>query len=520
MNKKIKYIVSYLVVAILSIISLGAQTQTENHVVTKTYKTKSQTSLTTSDASKVTTAIQYFDELGRAKQSVIVKGGAGSYANNALPYDWSAGTPTNSGFYNLNGGSAGNQIVNGTTPFGDTDLLWECISITTGQSSDPDGGWNTDYMSVDETKAYRYTVWVKKTGDLADGVTYHGTQFVDNLDGTYNSGPYFWFGDLPQLDTWYLMVGYIHPTGYTGGDLGISGVYDINGNKVLDGTEFKWSVHNTSDKRFRNYLWGATQTATRQYFWSPVVQKIDGNEDSLDDIITSTSVFDNQDIVAKDIVTGYEYDGFGRQAKQYLPYASSNTDGRFEASAKEDTQSYYLNRYGVDFPGITNPADINAFSEQVFENNALNRPTEQTAPGLAWKQSDVLVTGQEYSDGHTIKFNYELNVANEVKYFPVATVVFGDTYTPSLGTQSHYNAGELTKTITKDENWTVSDGLNRTTEEFKDKNGQVVLKRTYNNSQAHDTYYIYDDFGNLTYVLPPKAADQTITQTVLDELCY
>ena len=78
--------------------------------------------------------------------------------------------------------------------------------------------------------------------------------------------------------------------------------------------------------------------------------------------------------------------------------------------------------------------------------------------------------------------------------------------------QSYYTANELTKTITKDENWMISDGLNHTTEEFKDKNGQVVLKRTYAlagtlTPQAHDTYYVYDDYGNLSFVLPPKASD-------------
>ncbi|MFY0604943.1 MAG: RHS repeat-associated core domain-containing protein, partial [Flavobacteriaceae bacterium] len=85
-----------------------------------------------------------------------------------------------------------------------------------------------------------------------------------------------------------------------------------------------------------------------------------------------------------------------------------------------------------------------------------------------------------------------------------------------------YPAGELTKSVTKDENWSVSDALNKTTEEFKNKNGQVILKRTYNGGQAHDTYYVYDDYGNLTYVLPPKAeADTTVpTSTVLSELCY
>ncbi|HEX8577235.1 MAG TPA: RHS repeat-associated core domain-containing protein [Flavobacterium sp.] len=75
-----------------------------------------------------------------------------------------------------------------------------------------------------------------------------------------------------------------------------------------------------------------------------------------------------------------------------------------------------------------------------------------------------------------------------------------------------YSAGQLYKTITKDENWTgtTDPATNHTTEEFKDKEGRVVLKRTYstvnNVSEAHDTYYVYDIYGNLTYVLPPKAS--------------
>ena len=67
-----------------------------------------------------------------------------------------------------------------------------------------------------------------------------------------------------------------------------------------------------------------------------------------------------------------------------------------------------------------------------------------------------------------------------------------------------YADNQLYKTITTDENGAA-------THEFKDKEGRVVLKRTFgtsmvNNSpvnEAHDTYYVYDNFGNLTYVLPP-----------------
>src|SRR5690606_13000239 len=79
--------------------------------------------------------------------------------------------------------------------------------------------------------------------------------------------------------------------------------------------------------------------------------------------------------------------------------------------------------------------------------------------------------------------------------------------------EGYYEANELYKTITKDENWTL--GKAHTTEEFKDKQGRVVLKRTYNSSSLkskHDTYYVYDNFGNLTYVLPPEASKQILTE--------
>lgn len=80
----------------------------------------------------------------------------------------------------------------------------------------------------------------------------------------------------------------------------------------------------------------------------------------------------------------------------------------------------------------------------------------------------------------------------------------------------------MIKVVNKDENWSPSDGLDKTTEEFTNKEGQIVLKRTYNNGQKHDTYYVYDDFGNLTYVLPPKSEANTDkpNSTELSELCY
>ena len=490
-------------------LGVWAQTSTENYILTKTYKVPSTQVITDTDPTQTSTSIQYFDGLGRAKQSVILKGGGGNIGNNDVPLDWSAGTPNNNGFYNLNGSSSENKIINGTTPFGDSDLLWECKPDASNNS---DGGWNSDYFAIDKTKTYRYSVWVKRTGSQ-NGRTYHGIQLVNNLSGSANNNPYFWVGDLPTLNTWYLMVGVVHPNNYSGGDTGVSGVYDTNGNKVKDGTEFKWRS-NTTQTRVRNYLYYSTNTSVRQYFWSPVFQKMDGLETPLDDIITSTtSVISNEEIHAKDIVTHYQYDDFGRQTKEYLPYAAY-TDGAFSLLAGEKTQEYYLDNYADDFEGITNLIGVNAYSEKGFDNSPLNRVLEQAAPGKDWK----------IDQNHTIKLDYNTNLASDnVLYFPVSLTFTNKTYTPTLnnGGISNYNSGELYKTITKDENWQASDGKNHTTEEFKNKQGQVVLKRTYNNSLLHDTYYVYDDFGNLTYVIPPKVnLSGGISSTELSELCY
>ncbi len=64
----------------------------------------------------------------------------------------------------------------------------------------------------------------------------------------------------------------------------------------------------------------------------------------------------------------------------------------------------------------------------------------------------------------------------------------------------NYPAGELYVTKLTDEDDNVS-------YEFKNKLGQVLLTRQMEGNVAHDTYYIYDSYGNLRAVLPPLAAD-------------
>jgi RHS repeat-associated protein len=222
----------------------------------------------------------------------------------------------------------------------------------------------------------------------------------------------------------------------------------------------------------------------------------------------------------QDIVAHMGYDNFGRKDKEYLPYLDvASTIASYRTGAAAKTNSYYISNYPADI----NSASPNPFSQKSFDNSPLNRVAQQGAPGSSWA----------IGSGHEIKSDYSSNtVADNVKLFNAITLwktdlgLFDITLGNSEAT-TFYGKGQLTKTIIKDENWVPLAGNYYTTEEFKDKEGKVILKKTYGTSvvnginvgTAHETYYVYDIYGNLTLVIPPKA-DGAISPAVLDNLCY
>jgi len=217
----------------------------------------------------------------------------------------------------------------------------------------------------------------------------------------------------------------------------------------------------------------------------------------------------------ENIVSYSEYDEMGLQPKQYLPWASSvgaNADYIDPATLQTNISTFY------NTPKYENTS--NPYGEISYERSPLFRTNEQGAPGDLWAVDETLDTD------HTIKFEYLTNGASEVLQFSV-NFVTGNTQSPSLVHDGFYGVNELFKTVTKDENWKPADGNDHTTQEFTDKSGRVVLKRNFDNNVAHDTHYIYDSYGNLTYVLSPEASEIIIgqyqngtSQQVLDDLGY
>lgn len=209
----------------------------------------------------------------------------------------------------------------------------------------------------------------------------------------------------------------------------------------------------------------------------------------------------------KNIVTPITYDEIGRQIKDYLPYVSQDNSLNYDTSAITNIGTYY------NTPIYENT--LNPFSEKQYEASPLNKVLKQSFPGNDW----VL------NSGHEVKYDYLTNTFADVVKVYKATSTWNASYMiyydVAITVSNIYGANMLFKNVTKNENWVSTDLKNNTTEEYKDKEGHILLKRSFENNTPFETYYVYDQFGNLSFVIPPIVdTSQTITSTILDNLCY
>ncbi len=291
------------------------------------------------------------------------------------------------------------------------------------------------------------------------------------------------------------------------------------GTHIIDGADFLAKIDDGTFVPYNNTI----ALSDENYILTRTYQRGMTGHDPIaeNDVLEQVSYFDGlgrpmQQVAIKasqdpndnstDIVTHIGYDAYGRAEKEWLPYRADGGLGSFRTDAEGKTDDYYELNYADDI----DPSSPNPFSQKEFEPSPLNRVLKQAAPGEDW----------EMGSGHEIRFDYQTNHATEVPLFNVTTTFVNGIYEPTLQpSTSNYGAGELYKNVTKDENW--STGNDHTVEEFTDKRGRVLLKRTYNNGSAHNTFYMYDDYGNLSFVVPPKVTVANgISTTELDQLCY
>ncbi|MBY0537631.1 MAG: DUF4329 domain-containing protein, partial [Chitinophagaceae bacterium] len=203
----------------------------------------------------------------------------------------------------------------------------------------------------------------------------------------------------------------------------------------------------------------------------------------------------------KDMVVPVVYDNFSREVNKYLPYISSSSDGKFKASPLTEQNSFN----SAQFPG-----ESYYYAQVGFEASPLGRTLNSYAPGINWVGASRGMSNQ-----------YLVNtLSDSVRIWTIA---------PSIGSiptsSAVYEAGQLMKAVSIDEN-------GKQVVDFKDKNGKIILKKVQSSnspSTAYQgwlcTYYVYDDLGQLRFVIQPRAvelinATWVITTGIADELCF
>ncbi len=211
-----------------------------------------------------------------------------------------------------------------------------------------------------------------------------------------------------------------------------------------------------------------------------------------------------------DLVAGVSYNGFGKQDVNFLPYVAAANDGDYRPYAVAEQNINNAQRF---------PDEKFYYGRVTLEPSSLHRVEETYAPGDNWVGNNRGIKGKAWFNTPTddVKIWSVTDVANNWGTYAVTGI---------------YPAGELYKTITVNEH-------GKQVIEFKDKEGQVILKKVQINGAGDDgsgisypnwlcTYYVYDDLNRLRLVIQPMAVAHlfasgwhinTLTN-VLPNLCF
>ena len=249
-------------------------------------------------------------------------------------------------------------------------------------------------------------------------------------------------------------------------------------------------------------LWAQSLTTSENYVYTKVYLSADGSKKS-----ETVQYFDGlgrpKQVVqvkatplGQDLAVPVVYDQLGRPTKTLLPIPVPTANSGIHTIDENSVNSYY----GV----------ANAYSEQKLEASPLGRVFEVANPGTEWAMNS----------GRTTKMQYLTNTESDaVKRFNTTASWSNGILTTSITGISFYAPNQLSKSKVTDEDGKI-------TIDFKNSEGKTVLLRKESPSGKLDTYYIYNNYGQLAFVVSPKGNEQitnngnTVTSQILDDLCY
>jgi len=242
---------------------------------------------------------------------------------------WASGSGSTTGF-GVNGSVTENHRIYGEGPFGNTILLWEARPDAV---SGPDGGWDSSTFSIDKTSMYRFSTWVKRSTNT-DGRFYLGLRGFGSVDGVFrrnssttnDTNPYFMNSiTFSTPGVWYLIVAHVWPAGTgTGASYADTGIYTVSDGKITNINDFIWRSETTS-ARHRSYLFYGTNVNQRQYWAYPRVDKLDGTEPTIQQLLT------NDVNTTTGLITSNNYSFINN------PTFTKNRGGRLELDGTNDS---------------------------------------------------------------------------------------------------------------------------------------------------------------------------------------
>ena len=213
------------------------------------------------------------------------------------PTTWTAGSGS-VGVFGANGDAGEQNRYVGTDPWGNANMVWQ--TVPSGNNG-ADGGWNTNQVAIDQTKLYRFSVWVKRTSATSSGTFYFGIQ--SNLGQTTslstdqggNGNPYWQYigaGGLTQ-NVWYLYVGHCYPVNYNGATAHPDSGYYVAGSSVKSGAnagnisfDCPWTSGTTSAVHRTYHYYCADSTTRLEFFW-PRIDLVDNTQPSIQQLMTA-----------------------------------------------------------------------------------------------------------------------------------------------------------------------------------------------------------------------------------------
>ena len=168
------------------------------------------------------------------------------------------------------------------------------------------------------------------------------------------------------------------------------------------------------------------------------------------------------------LVTLIEYDDYRRPAQVWLPVEMSGSGVMNDNTVKSTATTFYSNSM--------------PYTKNIYEQSPLERIKQRYLPGQEW-----------YNAGKSQQTDWYTNTSSNPEGNALVLTMNQSTLSFSSTSQKYW----IEKTTDEDDRKVIT---------FTDLSGQVAAVRNYDSTPL-TTYYAYDDFGDLRYVLPPEVAD-------------